>query len=66
MSSESEGIPIYDKKYYLVGRKLIVIARTISKPKVIPGSSRHRTQMAIASGKEDYARCYIDIPARIK
>ncbi|WP_290597693.1 hypothetical protein [Archaeoglobus sp. JdFR-39] len=65
MNPEKEGIPIYDKKYYLVGRKLIVIARDISK-RVIPGSSRHRTQMAVASGKGDYAKCYIDIPAKIK
>ncbi|WP_290723554.1 hypothetical protein [Archaeoglobus sp.] len=43
-----------------------MIARTISKPKVVPGSSRHKTQMAVASGKEDYAKCYIEIPAKIK
>jgi hypothetical protein len=56
--------PIYDPKYYLVGRKLVVIARDIDI-QVTEGSGKHRRQTAVARGKSDYAKCYIDIPAQV-
>ena len=57
--------PITDPNYYLIGRKLVVIARDI-KVEVTEGSGRHRTQRAVARGKGDYAKCFIDIPVEVK
>lgn len=63
----SSQIPISDPKYYLVGKKLVMVAREISKkPDVVKGSSRHRTQRVVGRGRgESPARCYILQPIRV-
>ena len=59
-------VEIYDPKYVLVGEKLVCIARKFSRPKVIRGSSAHRTQRVIAEGTlTSPAKCYIEKVARI-
>ncbi|OYT34369.1 hypothetical protein B6U96_13090 [Archaeoglobales archaeon ex4484_92] len=58
---------IRDPEYVLVGLKLVLIARSISNIEVIRGSGAHRTQRVSGRGtKPSPARCYIDIPVRIK
>ena len=62
--SSSNRIQISDPKYYLVGKKLVMVARKIDrKPDVIEGSSKHRTQRVVGEGRgRSPAKCYIDIP----
>ena len=58
---------IHDPDSVLVGLKLVLIARSISDKEVIRGSGAHRTQRVTARGsKTSPARCYIDIPIKIK
>jgi len=58
---------IRDPEYVLVGLKLVLIARGISDREIIRGSGAHRTQRVSGRGtKTSPARCYIDIPVRIK
>ncbi len=59
--------PIDDPKYYLVGKKLVLIARDITKKETISGSGAHRIQRVFGKGtKTSPAKCYIEISAEVR